>query len=1571
MAAPANNPFGAPPQAIANPSGVATSASGQPASAFGAPPKPATGTPAFAGFGSLPSTAGNSFSSFKAPPNQAPTFGAFSGSATSTHQLSPAVQNPFGNPPAHSNPFATGLSTNGSAQRPLPFGSQAQLGSTQLNVSNADEMARRKKSKSPLSKNGNASGFGKQGQRNDSEGPRNSPFEAGGPRSTSTRQDNGPNGFHNQAKEPVKKIQPGQRNRSDRTDMSKERSQPRVVKNRAQNGPTREPGERTKQLSPFAFNFANKLYAQLQKDGIKPPQWLPDLGDPNKRGAVETLKEAYKKYRLRVYDSLRKAELIDDPEKRRRLEDALPFKGICEDMCPEFEQVSRVAEYDVKYEEKVTQSDGLNAWPDPSKMVKKFGRSAAGQDAPLPMDVRSVAALRRTTDYLFNDLLQSDDNLPSMHNYLWDRTRAVRKDFTFHSQKSPEEMKDMVYCFETITRFHATALHLLSRKGYANDDFDYKQEIEQLGRTILSLMEAYDACRDKHVHCENEPEFRSYYLLLNAHDPSIGTRIPAWGKEFWFESEEIQTALSLIQAMEDVREPKGPIKPRRMTTLSDTAFANYFAIVEDSRVSYTMACIAEVHFTSVRQNILKNLVKGYARYRDAPRTISAPDLNKILRFDTTEEAVEFMGLHGFEFSTWVPDGKPAPPAPYLLLNSKKKYVPSPRVRQSYSGQLVERKRKSQLLAHLIYNTVYEEAGEQQKPKAVDDGSDSLFVSQSTDFQESSPSSASSLNLTPSDSPSLPFGFPARDATASNGTVVDLKPLEAPKPSSFSFPNVQSSPVSQPGISGGSNAFSTFGQGVPHAQATNSPLSASGQPSSGFSQPLSTSTTQGALPSSNASTPRPPVFGQSLQSPQGTAAPSSSHTQKPAETPSFFSSLSKDPGTTQASAPPQTPQTPAFFSSTSATEINGTPKPSSISLAQAQGTSIPKTTSLGSFGPSSSPSGSSILVSSPGSTTLSSAATTPAKPAPPSIAFSSTPTSAQSAPSVIPPVSATGPTPQQQQALPTASGSFKFQSTPSSATTQLDSAPSSSTSRTPPPPDLGQRSSTSSQLLPPLPVQQPPPTKDLMGGLTNWFVMGDQGLMEQFTEFSIQNLVAQAFEQFQQEESERKRKEEDDLSWQEARKFRQYSLGVKFFYRWQENVRALATQRILREGKEKMRRYREAERVKQQKAKEEAEKAEREARRVARRKLEADGQQLAILASSQRRSSTEDQLLASGIFSGLRDEFGAARRVVREVNGIPWGGASRSQRYAESDLELEPRRLSISAREPAQTPDSTMSKPEGWKTRSLREKFGIEPRRSVSASSSINGTSSRPRQSLPAAPRTTNFTRKRSAGGSGNDHDYDDREAKRKPTTSKTNAFKSQHWDMRARGFVPMPDGKWLPESIANAMRAGKRFDGLGDCGLGPGKEDRAGGQDGLLGVAAVDTDDELSSSKLQLRLVKLRNRPFQSHGHGHSKSVNHSNAGYMFESRSGSESYFESPPPPPLWDDAGVTASKRKRAMEEDEEFVPGTGESSPSAAKKTHVRKEETSAMVQNVQDMLRELRETMDRLDEDRPFAREQSAI
>ncbi|OIW29493.1 hypothetical protein CONLIGDRAFT_576004, partial [Coniochaeta ligniaria NRRL 30616] len=465
-----------------------------------------------------------------------------------------------------------------------------------------------------------------------------------------------------------------------------------------------QPSEGTKKLSSLAVDYAQKVHLQLRSDGITAPKWPLDPGNPAQRPAMEKLKEAYKKYRARAYDSLRKAEIIDHPDHKRRLEDALTFKGICEDMCPDYEQVTRICEYDVKKEEKRPAPNGGDPWPEPSKMVKKFARSAAGIEEPLPMDVRSMDALKRSTDYLLGELLKTDDQLPSLHGYLWDRTRAVRKDFSFHSQKSSEEMQVMVYILETIARFHVVSLHLLSRKGVASDDFDQQQEVQQLGATLLSLNETYDDCRPRNLVCENEGEFRALYLLLNMHDTSVVEKSLEWASQPWYNSTHMENAKSLIAALQSSDQVTGPFAPRSLGThIAAPGFTKFFDLVGSKTVSYTMACMCEIHFTWLRQRILQTLVKGFARRRDWPKDITPRILNRMLRFDTDEEAVEFVKLHGFEFETRRVDGRQQQ---FLLLKSKRQHVPSPRVSQSHSATIVEAKRNGQPLAEVFRNSIY-------------------------------------------------------------------------------------------------------------------------------------------------------------------------------------------------------------------------------------------------------------------------------------------------------------------------------------------------------------------------------------------------------------------------------------------------------------------------------------------------------------------------------------------------------------------------------------------------------------------------------------------------------------------------------------------------------------------------------------------------------------------------------------------------------------------------------------------------------------------------------------------------
>ncbi|KAJ4419035.1 actin cytoskeleton and mitosis protein [Neurospora sp. IMI 360204] len=1471
------------------------------------------------------------------------------------------------------------------------------------------------------------------------------------------------------------KFQRGQRKNNERPAKTQPSATRAVGIKSTSSAPAREPTERTRELSEFAYNFHNRINDQLKKDSLKPPQWpTTELGNPNKRDDVENLKQSYKKYRTRVYDALRKVELIDDPEKRRKLEDALPFKGICEDMCPEFEQISRIAEFDVKNEEKEAQPGGLTAWPEPSKMVKKFGRSAAGQDAPLPMDVRSIDALRRTTDYLFNDLLQSENNLPSMHNYLWDRTRAVRKDFTFHSQKSAEEMKDMVYCFETITRFHATALHLLSRKGFANEGFDQKQEIEQLGRTILSLMEAYDVCKEKHVLCENEAEFRAYYLLLNAHDPSIAQRIRTWGKEYWFESEEIQTALSLIQVMEDLRESKGPIKPRRMTTMSDTAFINFFAIVEDPRVSYTMACVAEVHFTFVRQCILKNLVKAYARQRDAPRTITASDLNKMLRFDTDEEAVAFAEEHNFEFTTWVPPGKPAVSEPYLLLNNRRKHVPSPRVPQSYSGQLVERKRAGQSLPYVIYNTIYED------------------VTENTSSKRDSDANGGGLFVNPQQA--LP-AFPISQANKPQNVVAS-----SPFTSMFgAAPPTTKAPESTPMFQTAIKDFGALNHPPTGNTTTNWPQATGATTSSPFSRPSPAQQPQ------QAASPFA-MFGQPSAVPPATQTPSPAPAPKPT---SVFGQASQNPQPTFNFQQPQAAN-PSPSSSVPTAPAADTSKPIASNLP-APATSV--------FSSGSAPANPFASLSNQNTSTAPAKSSETTQQTPSGFTFAPT------APSPKPLLNftATAGTEQQQASTPAVPTQTQLPGTPSVIPTtpsvfSVPSKPVESTAPTPPAtqpstvfapqaasnPPFGikgtSKDGSASSLFPTAPLSQPSqstvspsqpaPPRDLMGDFTKWFVKGDGGVLEEFTAHYLQELVEGAFNQHLKEEAERRRREEDEQSWREARAHMRDRLQLKYFYWWREAARKLAQRRILREGKEKMRLYREQEQRARKKKKEDEEMSRNQERIEAKRRIQADGsrlKQLALNASRVGRSQqqVEEELLASGIFSGARDERAAVRRAIKEAatNG-DWGSPQPGKTFgygSESGFELERAPSTVSRRRDAGSlrgslagsPESTASK-EGGKTRALREKFGLGGPRgsfsSVGGSSvqssmitkfrhSLNGIGVNGENSM--IKRASNFStpRKRSIEPSPATEGRGPKQPRRSmlgmslantslPNISlrqgtsanspKPNGFKTSHWDLRARGLVPMPDGQWLPEAIATAIKEGKlkppspptrnhsyspairpstehAILSDDDESMGMGSTYNDNGDD-------VEVDDSASMTSWRLRVARLTgSTPLPQHLQQTPKQPP---ADYSTSSRlaklkarmgygspavsgTGSPAVRSSPMPSAAsatarpfsrreasW--SAILDRKRKRDLANDEAAAAAAAEGSPAAqeqgqgrpdnspplAKKAYYAasavsrgstaalstREETDAAVEETQRMLRELRETMDKLDSDKGMWREE---
>ena len=121
-------------------------------------------------------------------------------------------------------------------------------------------------------------------------------------------------------------------------------------------------------------------------------------------------------------------------------------------------------------------------------MVKRYRRPAAGYEEQLPSDIRPPLILQKTLDYLMDEIVGCPEPLSNAHKFVWDRTRAIRNDFSIQQVTKVEELRIAISCFERITRFHILSLHQLAGSSDNSVDFDAYQEREQLNNTLSIMM---------------------------------------------------------------------------------------------------------------------------------------------------------------------------------------------------------------------------------------------------------------------------------------------------------------------------------------------------------------------------------------------------------------------------------------------------------------------------------------------------------------------------------------------------------------------------------------------------------------------------------------------------------------------------------------------------------------------------------------------------------------------------------------------------------------------------------------------------------------------------------------------------------------------------------------------------------------------------------------------------------------------------------------------------------------------------------------------------------------------------
>ncbi len=285
---------------------------------------------------------------------------------------------------------------------------------------------------------------------------------------------------------------------------------------------------------------------------------------------------------------------------------SLPLVGQCQDMCPEYERYEREVHLDLSPFEMIPGSErpvnpGDHPCIDHGRAVKKYHRPAAGNEAPLPEDVRPPAVLRRTMHYLTGliDYVYAEGGLESfaqVQKFVRDRTRSIRQDATLQNLRVDP---DNLVVHQEIARFHIMSGHRLCEMPSA--DFDAFQNTEQLRKVLQSLSEFYTDIRatGNIELLPDEGEFRAYYLLTHLEDPDVYRKCFSWSQEV-LSSPPVQFALTAGAAFHQ------------------TDYIRFFRLLRTCPVGmnrvifYLCCCLLHSHFSALRIKSACVITKAYS-----------------------------------------------------------------------------------------------------------------------------------------------------------------------------------------------------------------------------------------------------------------------------------------------------------------------------------------------------------------------------------------------------------------------------------------------------------------------------------------------------------------------------------------------------------------------------------------------------------------------------------------------------------------------------------------------------------------------------------------------------------------------------------------------------------------------------------------------------------------------------------------------------------------------------------------------------------------------------------------------
>ncbi|XP_041857307.1 germinal-center associated nuclear protein [Melanotaenia boesemani] len=432
---------------------------------------------------------------------------------------------------------------------------------------------------------------------------------------------------------------------------SEEKSQ-QVPESKAASSPLRRPT-----LRPAALSSSHTFSSSVMKSS--PVKVLQFDTEPQKETSTETqslerpvpssllhligqvAETTEEKYRLlEQKDKI----LRQDRPKRTDLLLSSVFVGTCPDMCPEKERYMRETRNQLSVFEVIPETEMV----DHSAAIKEYSRSSADQEEPLPHELRPLPVLSMTMDYLVTQIMdQVQDNYRDWYDFVWNRTRGIRKDITQQRLCCPHT----VSLIEKCTRFHVHCAHHLCEEPMMS--FDAKINNENMTKCLQSLKEMYEDLATQQTFCPHEAEFRQYSVLLKLNDGDILREVQQFRHEVR-KSPEVKFAVQAFAAV------------------SSNNFVRFFKLVKGA--SYLASCLLHRYFNQVRAKALKALNMAHTV---GPRSTPFPveDVVRMLMFRNAEEATDFIQQYGLNVNDGVVDlSRTAFQEPELPLSQRKSEV---------------------------------------------------------------------------------------------------------------------------------------------------------------------------------------------------------------------------------------------------------------------------------------------------------------------------------------------------------------------------------------------------------------------------------------------------------------------------------------------------------------------------------------------------------------------------------------------------------------------------------------------------------------------------------------------------------------------------------------------------------------------------------------------------------------------------------------------------------------------------------------------------------------------------------